>query len=301
MRVLGYAGGLTPGHRLADEGAVVFHDMRELPRLLAGGAAEPAAPEEPAAVVPPAGTAGYGAEADALAVQYESVAFEEVQRGLLALFPAAPARVLDVGAGTGRDAAALARLGHRVTAVEPTAELRAHGRRLHADTAIRWVDDALPGLPRLRASAEQYDLILITAVWMHLDPAERAEGIRTVAELLAPGGTLAMTVRSGPVPTGRLMFEVPAGRPRRWRRPPACAWSTRTPAPTCTAGPACAGRSWGSCGSSRLTAVERRRAPSSGVQQPEVPVRISSVRYASAQSCSSSSAGRRARPASVSW
>lgn len=34
MRAFGYAGGLTPAHRLASLGTVVFSDMRELPRLL---------------------------------------------------------------------------------------------------------------------------------------------------------------------------------------------------------------------------------------------------------------------------
>jgi protein-L-isoaspartate O-methyltransferase len=32
--------------------------------------------------------------------------------------------VLDIGSGTGRDAAGLAAMGHSVVAVEPTAELR---------------------------------------------------------------------------------------------------------------------------------------------------------------------------------
>ncbi|MFD9727849.1 HAD family hydrolase [Streptomyces sp. NPDC059072] len=35
MRAFGYAGGLTPAERLEGEGTVVFHDMRELPRLVA--------------------------------------------------------------------------------------------------------------------------------------------------------------------------------------------------------------------------------------------------------------------------
>jgi len=34
MRVFGYAGGVTPAARLEEAGAVVFRDMRELPRLL---------------------------------------------------------------------------------------------------------------------------------------------------------------------------------------------------------------------------------------------------------------------------
>ncbi|GAB2688925.1 hypothetical protein GCM10010442_02380 [Kitasatospora kifunensis] len=201
MRVLGYAGGLTSAERLAAAGARVFHDMRELPALLAAW--------EWADGAGAAGTAGYTVAARALAAQYEEVGFEQVHGRLLHLLPPAPARVLDLGAGTGRDAAALARLGHVVTAVEPTAALRAHGERLHAGSGVRWVDDALPELPELGAAGERYDLIMITAVWMHLAPRERAVAMRTVAGLLAPGGGLLMTVRQGPVPAGRRMFTVP--------------------------------------------------------------------------------------------
>jgi HAD superfamily hydrolase (TIGR01509 family) len=37
MRAFGYAGGLTPKHRLEGPGTVVFDDMRELPQLLRDG------------------------------------------------------------------------------------------------------------------------------------------------------------------------------------------------------------------------------------------------------------------------
>ncbi|MEU3572006.1 class I SAM-dependent methyltransferase [Kitasatospora sp. NPDC036755] len=157
-----------------------------------------------------AGTEGYGEEAPQLAVQYESVSFAEVHRELRHLYPAPPASVLDIGAGTGRDAAALAALGHPVVAVEPTPELRAVGERLHAGSDVRWVADALPGLPLLAAEGERYDLVLLTAVWMHLAPAERPPAMAALSRLLAPAGRLALTLRHGPVPPGRRMFDLPA-------------------------------------------------------------------------------------------
>ncbi|MET8543760.1 class I SAM-dependent methyltransferase [Kitasatospora sp. NPDC004799] len=156
----------------------------------------------------PAGTEGYGEAAEQLAVQYESVSFTEVHRDLHHLYPAPPASVLDVGAGTGRDAAALAALGHRVVA-EPTPELRSVGERLHAGSGVRWIADALPGLPRLVAEGERYDLVLLTAVWMHLAPAERPPAMAALSRLLAPAGRLALTLRHGPVPAGRRMFDLP--------------------------------------------------------------------------------------------
>ncbi|WP_329087587.1 MULTISPECIES: HAD-IA family hydrolase [unclassified Streptosporangium] len=197
MRVFGYCGGLRPAHWLEGPDTVVFDDMRELPALLT----------EPRGI---AGTAGYGEVSDLLADQYESVTFAEVHREVLHLFPAQPSRVLDLGAGTGRDAAALSRLGHTVVAVEPTAELRAHGQRLHPATGIEWVDDHLPELTTLRRRPERYDLILLTAVWMHLDEQERSEAMKHLTGLLVPHGRIILSLRHGPVPTGRRMFEVSA-------------------------------------------------------------------------------------------
>lgn len=161
-------------------------------------------------------TAGYAAEADRLAAAYESITFEDVHRDILHLIPVplrngAPGRALDIGAGTGRDAAALAQRGFDVTAAEPTAELRAHGRRLHAALPIRWLDDALPDLPQLGADDGRFDLVMLTAVWMHLDAGERRRAMRAVAPLVAPGGRMAISLRHGPVPPGRRMFDVAVG------------------------------------------------------------------------------------------
>ncbi|QCK86265.1 class I SAM-dependent methyltransferase [Phreatobacter aquaticus] len=157
-----------------------------------------------------ASTAGYAEEADRLAVQYESIAFADVHALVLPFFPATPADVLDVGAGTGRDAAALAALGHRLVAAEPTAELRAHGERLHAAHPIVWLDDGLPDLAGTRALGRRFDLILLTAVLMHLDEGDRQTAMAVLAGLLKPGGRLILSLRHGPVPPGRQMFDVPA-------------------------------------------------------------------------------------------
>jgi len=154
------------------------------------------------------GTQGYGTEADDLVERYESLAFEDLYRPVLALLPG-QGRALDIGAGTGRDAASLARRGFRVHAVEPTPELRRHAQRLHAEPGIVWIDDGLPDLARVRAAGGRFDLILMTAVWMHLDEGERSRALPHLVELLAPGGRLFMTIRRGPVPAGRRMFLVP--------------------------------------------------------------------------------------------
>ncbi|WP_316230670.1 class I SAM-dependent methyltransferase [Bradyrhizobium sp. SZCCHNR1051] len=156
------------------------------------------------------GTEGYAAEADGLFVRYESIPSEQVHAAVLHLLPNTPARVLDIGAGTGRDAAWLAGLGHQVVAVEPTDALRVGAMRLHASPAITWIDDSLPELATLAARDEQFDLVMLTAVLMHLDEEQRRRALPNIAARIAPGGMLIMTVRHGPVPPGRRMFEIAA-------------------------------------------------------------------------------------------
>lgn len=169
----------------------------------------------PASTVPPteapgrvSGTEGYGETAAKLVGPYETIVFEDVHADVLHLFPAAPSRVIDIGAGTGRDAAALAALGHAVTAVEPTPELRNHSKALHAASPITWIDDALPDLAIVRGLGATFDLVLLTGVWMHLDLPQRQRGMPAVAGLLAPGGVMSIRLRHGPVPPGRRMFDV---------------------------------------------------------------------------------------------
>ncbi|MBU8542731.1 MULTISPECIES: class I SAM-dependent methyltransferase [Roseomonadaceae] len=154
------------------------------------------------------GTQGYAAEAPALLRQYESISFADVHHAFLDLLPPAPARVADIGAGTGRDAAALAAMGHQVLAVEPTAELRAGGAALHPSPRLAWLEDGLPDLAGLVARGQRYDLMLLTAVWMHLDAPDRARAMPVLAGLLAPGGQMWLSLRHGPVPEGRVMHAV---------------------------------------------------------------------------------------------
>src|SRR5262245_52668633 len=96
------------------------------------------------------GTEGYAEEAPRLVEPYERLAFADVHGPVLHLLPQRPSRVLDIGAGTGRDAAAFAAMGHRVVAVEPTDELRTRGMALHPSSSIEWLDDALPELSLLQ-------------------------------------------------------------------------------------------------------------------------------------------------------
>ncbi|NQY97627.1 MAG: methyltransferase domain-containing protein [Henriciella sp.] len=155
-----------------------------------------------------ASNAGYADEAPRLFERYEFRDPAAIHAPWAHFFPEPPARILDIGAGTGRDAAWFVSLGHSVLAVEPTDALREGAAKLHPEPEIEWLDDILPDLPKVMARGEQFDLILMHAVWMHLTESERAEGMGKLAQLLRPGGRIAMSQRHGPVPTGRRMFEV---------------------------------------------------------------------------------------------
>jgi protein-L-isoaspartate O-methyltransferase len=156
------------------------------------------------------GTEGYAEAAALLWDRYEEVAFTEVHAPVLHLMPQAPCAVLDIGAGTGRDAAAFAKRGNIVTAVEPVDELRAAASARHPSPMITWIKDSLPGLAVVSAMNRQYDLVMLTAVRMHLDAEQRETAMPTVATLLRTGGAMLLSLRHGPSAPNRRMFEVSA-------------------------------------------------------------------------------------------
>ena len=154
------------------------------------------------------GTEGYAAGAQRLATAIESVSFAKLHAKVLHLMPPPPGSVLDIGAGTGRDAAQFAAMGYQVVATEPVAELRMKAQDLHPSRQIEWLDDSLPDLASLVARNAGFDLIMLTAVWMHLDLARRRHAMPTVAGLLRQSGVMILSLRHGPVPPGRVMFDV---------------------------------------------------------------------------------------------
>jgi protein-L-isoaspartate O-methyltransferase len=154
------------------------------------------------------GTEGYAEVAEALLNQ--RLSFTDLHSPVLHLMPNAPCRVLDIGSGAGHDAASFAEMGHSVVAVEPTDELRIAAMARYPSSSIEWLNDALPDLTSLLARAQTFDLVMLSAVWMHLDAAQRRHAMPRVASLTRAGGMMIMSLRHGPVPPGRRMFEVSA-------------------------------------------------------------------------------------------
>lgn len=138
---------------------------------------------------------------------YDALSPERIYASVLDLLPDTPVRVADIAAGTGRDAAWFAEQGHRVLAVEPVREFREAGAALHGDR-IEWLDDRLPELAEV-ARRGPFDLIILCAVWHHLDSADRALAVDSLARIAAPGATLVLSLRHEPGELGPHSYPTP--------------------------------------------------------------------------------------------
>lgn len=123
---------------------------------------------------------------------FDLTSFEQVHKGILDLLPKPPAKILDVGAGTGRDSRALSELGYQVTAVEPAPQLFKEASS-RSSPLVEWINDRLPELRHL--GDRQFDFVLVSAVWMYLAPQTRQAAMHRLSSLLRPQGALAITTR----------------------------------------------------------------------------------------------------------
>ncbi|MCH8552910.1 MAG: methyltransferase domain-containing protein [Natronospirillum sp.] len=160
----------------------------------------------------------YNDRAEAFFDQYQSLRFEDVHGSWLSHLPERSGFALDLGAGSGRDAMALADRGWHVLAVEPAAELRRLGEAATRDREVQWLGDQLPELSLVRSLSYRFDLILVSAVWMHVPPTQQERAFRILSELLAPGGTLVITLRHGPDSGDRQFYPVDGQALEQWAR-----------------------------------------------------------------------------------
>lgn len=129
------------------------------------------------------GSRGYGARFARLVEEGADVDGEArladtlVQRG---------ARILDVGSGMGRVAAALQARGHHVTAVEPDPALVEQSRRTYPGLAV--VHSDILGVEPADLGAEFDLVVLVGNVMVFLAPDTERAVLRRVRDLLAPGG-----------------------------------------------------------------------------------------------------------------
>ena len=146
----------------------------------------------------------YSKNADKLASQYDSVAFESIHSEWLSVIPK-DGMVLDVGAGSGRDARYYAEKGLSVVAVEPATELLNKAKKNSVGYNIHWLDDRLPELKQVIALQVKFDLIVLSAVWMHVPSNDRERVYRKLSSLLKPNGKLVISLRHGKCDDERTM------------------------------------------------------------------------------------------------
>lgn len=131
----------------------------------------------------------FNERAKELAAQYNALDREKVHADLLEKLPEGGSlRVLDIGAGSGADAAMFAKRGYQVMAAEPAEALRAEGQKAFKDNKIKWVAEALPEFGKGVAAAAPYDVVTSVGVLQYLDKEDRATALKKMFSLAAAGG-----------------------------------------------------------------------------------------------------------------
>jgi SAM-dependent methyltransferase len=125
-----------------------------------------------------------------LALRYESAASPVERFFPLSFAPAS--RVLDVGAGSGRDLAALLRAGCDGYGVEPSSGPRHAAVTAHPQLTERLIEGSLPGLGTLFGGG--FEGIVCCAVLMHLPDAELFDAALALHRLLKVYGRPLLSV-----------------------------------------------------------------------------------------------------------
>jgi len=139
---------------------------------------------------------------------YTSIKSEVIFSDVMNYMPSSGDSCLDVGAGSGRDSAFLARRGCKVTAVEPSSLFRQKAIDFYNDVNINWIDDSLPHLNKVKELRLTYDFILMSAVWMHLPEKKRLESLKSTFALLKHNGVMILTLRLGPAEPERMIYKI---------------------------------------------------------------------------------------------
>ena len=131
-----------------------------------------------------------GAEGDRLGIGYfqlERVRTEEILSGHL---PRAPAKVFDVGGGTGPYARALTDKGYEVHLLDPIPDHIDAARQSNAKDASL-ASAEIGDARKLPWGKEKADVVLLLGPLYHLpDPADRSKALGEAHRVLRPGGSL---------------------------------------------------------------------------------------------------------------
>jgi len=164
----------------------------------------------------------YDSGAKAFSERYESADMSQLYTLLDRHLPPPGSSVLELGCGSGRDAAFLLAGGYDVTAIDASAAMIAEAVRLHPGLAGRIVHAAVPlpeGSPLLTRT---FHAVFSNAMLMHVPDEGLRQTSRQIRRLLRPDGVLVISVsvgreglRGSRDGTGRLFLERPASAYRQ--------------------------------------------------------------------------------------
>ncbi len=132
----------------------------------------------------------YAANAERLAEFYDG-AEPTYLAHLRTLLRDAGDRVLDVGAGSGRDVGSLIASGHGAVGVDASPEMVAAGRRRYGLSETQLLVGSLPALSGI---TERFAAVLCAAVLQHLPDSQLLDALYRLRSLLLPGGFLVISV-----------------------------------------------------------------------------------------------------------
>jgi SAM-dependent methyltransferase len=112
----------------------------------------------------------------------------------LSLPGAPPARILDMGCGTGMLACEFATRGYDVTGADQAAAMLATARARPGGDQVRWIQAGAAGL----ATSTRFDLVIMTGhvFQLLLEDRDIQAALGALARHLAPGGRLAFETRN---------------------------------------------------------------------------------------------------------
>ena len=135
----------------------------------------------------------YEKNARQAATSYEGVAFDAPLNRLIQLV-ADGARILEIGTGSGRDAARLLSEGYRVDGIDGSSAMIAQAKALHPELSDRLTHHVLP--EPLPYNSSEFDAVASWAVLMHLRAEFLAPVFGEIRRIVVPGGIFAYSVNT---------------------------------------------------------------------------------------------------------
>lgn len=138
----------------------------------------------------------YEKQAEGYAAMYDGADMGMLHRLLVRYLPE-KGRVLEIGCGSGRDAAFLVGRGFDVTATDAAAAMLTVAARRHPELAGRLHQIAFPFPPNSILAARSFDAVIAIAAVMHMSDQDLFEGATQIRDLLADDGILVLSLAQG--------------------------------------------------------------------------------------------------------